>query len=81
MILALTQSTQLPLRALAGARVIMACRDLEKGELAAEQLRATMCNDNIVVYKLDLASLDSIHCFAKEVTENEVKIDILINNA
>ncbi|XP_060679263.1 retinol dehydrogenase 11-like [Hemiscyllium ocellatum] len=64
-----------------GARVIMACRDLEKGTLVAEQLRAAMCNDNIVVYKLDLASLDSIHCFAKEVTEKETRLDILINNA
>ncbi|XP_038637962.1 retinol dehydrogenase 11-like [Scyliorhinus canicula] len=64
-----------------GARVIMACRDLEKTELVADQLRACMCNDNIVVYKLDLASLESIHCFAKEVAENETRIDILINNA
>ncbi|XP_078062023.1 retinol dehydrogenase 12-like [Mustelus asterias] len=64
-----------------GARVIMACRDLEKSEQVAEQLRAAVCNDNIVVYRLDLASLESIHCFAREVTENEVRVDILVNNA
>ncbi|XP_067880405.1 retinol dehydrogenase 12-like [Heterodontus francisci] len=64
-----------------GARVIMACRDLQKSELVAEQLRESICNDNIVVYRLDLASLDSIHCFAKEIMENEVRVDILINNA
>ncbi|XP_041035476.1 retinol dehydrogenase 11-like [Carcharodon carcharias] len=64
-----------------GARVIMACRDLEKSELVAEQLRASVCSNNIVVYKLDLASLNSIQCFAREVVENEDHVDILINNA
>jgi NAD(P)-dependent dehydrogenase (short-subunit alcohol dehydrogenase family) len=33
------------------------------------------------VIKLDLSSLSSIRQFAKEVSERESRIDILINNA
>jgi NAD(P)-dependent dehydrogenase (short-subunit alcohol dehydrogenase family) len=36
---------------------------------------------NIVVIELDLSSLSSIRQFAKEVSERESRIDILINNA
>uniref|UniRef100_UPI00398E9DCB retinol dehydrogenase 11-like n=1 Tax=Pristiophorus japonicus TaxID=55135 RepID=UPI00398E9DCB len=64
-----------------GARVIMASRDVEKSELVAEELRASVCTDSIVVYKLDLGSLSSIHNFTKEMAEKERHIDVLINNA
>ncbi len=36
---------------------------------------------NIVVIELDLSFLSSIRQFAKEVSERESRIDILINNA
>ena len=59
--------------AAAGARVILACRNMDKGKTAA----ATMA-DTVEVRALDLANLDSIHEFARSIDE---PIDVLINNA
>ena len=64
-----------------GARVILACRDENKALLAVEDIRIATGNDNVVVGKLDLASLESIRTFAKHITETEDRLDILINNA
>ena len=36
---------------------------------------------NITALKLDLSSLKSVREFAKQITESESKVDILINNA
>ena len=64
-----------------GARVILACRDLAKAENAASQIRETSGNGNVLVKKLDLASLKSIRSFADEILGEESRLDILINNA
>ncbi|KAK3094164.1 hypothetical protein FSP39_024873 [Pinctada imbricata] len=64
-----------------GARIIMACRDMKRTEPAAEELRTDTGNKNIVVRKLDLASLKSVRSFAEEILKTESRIDILINNA
>lgn len=64
-----------------GARVIMACRDMERANKAAEEIRKRSGNGNIVVRRLDLASLQSVRALAKEIQENEDRLDILINNA
>lgn len=64
-----------------GARVILACRDMNKALLAADEIRQQSGNGNVVVKKLDLASLQSVRDLAKDVQENEKRLDILINNA
>uniref|UniRef100_A0A3Q2QMW8 Si:ch211-107o10.3 n=1 Tax=Fundulus heteroclitus TaxID=8078 RepID=A0A3Q2QMW8_FUNHE len=64
-----------------GARVIMACRDIPKAYSAADEIRVKTGNSNILVKKLDLASLKSVRELAKYVQENEKRLDILINNA
>src|SRR3954447_26998072 len=56
----------------AGARVIMACRDVAKGTTAA----ATLTGD-VEVRALDLADLSSIRTFANSITDD---VDVLINN-
>ena len=63
------------------ARVILACRSLERGETAAVEVRKRSGNDNVVFVQLDLASLDSVRRFAAKILEEEPRIDILINNA
>ena len=63
------------------ARVILACRSVERGETAAVEVRKRSGNDNAVFVQLDLASLDSVREFAAKVLEEEPRIDILINNA
>ncbi len=59
--------------AAAGARVILACRNVDKGKAAA----ATMA-DTVEVRALDLANLASVREFANSIDE---PIDILVNNA
>ena len=63
------------------ARVIMACRDMDKAEKAAKTIRGKSGNSGVVVKKLDLASLKSVREFCKEINEAEQKVDVLINNA
>ncbi len=57
----------------AGARVIMACRDVSKGTTAAAGL-----SGDVEVRALDLADLASVRTFANSVTDD---VDLLINNA
>jgi len=38
-------------------------------------------NDNIVVRKLDLSSLQSIREFAQQINQEESRLDVLIHNA
>jgi NAD(P)-dependent dehydrogenase (short-subunit alcohol dehydrogenase family) len=63
----------------AGARVIMASRNTEKGETAAAEIRATSPDAELDVRKLDLSSLDSVRAFAEGYDED--RLDLLINNA
>ncbi|XP_074510454.1 retinol dehydrogenase 13 [Sebastes fasciatus] len=64
-----------------GARVVMACRDLTRAERAAEEIRQSTGNGNVVIRHLDLASVYSIRQFAKDFLDSEDRLDILINNA
>jgi NAD(P)-dependent dehydrogenase (short-subunit alcohol dehydrogenase family) len=59
----------------------MACRDTNKGDKAAEDIRKDNPNANIVVMKLDLSSLASVRQFVDKVFQQESQIDLLINNA
>ncbi|XP_068169877.1 retinol dehydrogenase 11 [Antennarius striatus] len=64
-----------------GARVILACRDMNRANKAAEEVRRRSGNDTVIVRKLDLASLQSVHQLAKDVLASEERLDVLINNA
>ena len=63
------------------ARVILACRSVERGESAVVEVKERSGNDKVVFIQLDLASLDSVREFAAKILEEEPRIDILINNA
>ncbi|RUS74792.1 hypothetical protein EGW08_017459 [Elysia chlorotica] len=64
-----------------GGRIIMACRNLEKGEATRKEIVEETKNEDVVVQELDLASFESIQNFAKKFNETETRLDILINNA
>lgn len=70
-------------RALAAknAAVIMACRNLEKGQKALEQIRAETSDANLKLMQLDMANMDSVGKFAQEFLSEFNKLDVLINNA
>ncbi|CAG2176467.1 unnamed protein product [Oppiella nova] len=66
---------------LRGAKIIIGCRDVDKGKEAITEILVKNPKANLNVLKLDLSSLASVREFAKNVSLNESNIDILINNA
>ncbi|WP_435098930.1 oxidoreductase [Halorubrum sp. N11] len=67
-----------------GAAVVMACRSVERGETAADEIRANAGGEvdgNLDVRECDLASLDSVATFADDLAADYDAIDVLCNNA
>ncbi|XP_059187980.1 dehydrogenase/reductase SDR family member 13-like [Centropristis striata] len=64
-----------------GARVILACRNKDKAEAAAFDIRRETGNNQVVFMQLDLASFKSVRRFAETFLKTEPRLDILINNA
>jgi NAD(P)-dependent dehydrogenase (short-subunit alcohol dehydrogenase family) len=70
-------------RALAakGARVIVACRNEDKGRDAEQRIRKRVPNAEVRFEPLDLASLASVRAFADKLSAAESRLDLLVNNA
>jgi NAD(P)-dependent dehydrogenase (short-subunit alcohol dehydrogenase family) len=64
----------------ADAHVIMAVRNLDKGEQARQEIIQQFPSANLEVRKLDLAELSSVKDFAEEMVSDNIPIDILLNN-
>nr|XP_014101274.2 retinol dehydrogenase 14 [Bactrocera oleae] len=64
-----------------GARIIMACRNLETANAVKEEITKETGNSKLIVKKLDLGSQKSVREFAADIVKNEPKIDVLIHNA
>ncbi len=64
-----------------GAKVLMACRNLDKAEQAAASVRSSAPRGSVEVRQLDLASIASIEACAASVRNDESRLDLLINNA
>ncbi|GAF66625.1 SDR family oxidoreductase [Alkalihalobacillus trypoxylicola] len=64
-----------------GATIIMACRSIERGKEALDQVKKESGSDSIIMLPCDLSSMESIRLFTQEVKEKYPSIDILINNA
>ena len=65
----------------AGARVVLACRNLDKGHDAVDQIRAAVPDAQVQLEELDLASLESVRGFAERFKATHDGLDLLINNA
>ncbi len=65
----------------AGASVVMACRNLDKGHAAVEAIRSEAPEAQVQLDELDLASLASVRSFADRYTATHDGLDLLINNA
>ena len=61
-----------------GARVVLACRDVEKGKQAADRIAAAVPSADLTVQELDLASMASVRAFGDGWSG---PLDLLINNA
>ena len=64
-----------------GASVVLAVRNLNKGEQATESIRSDYPDAHLELQQLDLASLHSISNAASEISDRFECIDLLINNA
>jgi NAD(P)-dependent dehydrogenase (short-subunit alcohol dehydrogenase family) len=56
----------------AGASVVMACRNVQKGEAAAAEIRAAVPGAQLQVAELDLSSLASVRGFAGALQVGEL---------
>ncbi|HXO25276.1 MAG TPA: oxidoreductase, partial [Streptosporangiaceae bacterium] len=65
----------------AGAQVILAVRDLEKGNLALARIVAAQPDADVTLQELDLSSLASVRAAAAALHKAYPRIDLLINNA
>ena len=64
-----------------GAQVILACRDRQRGEEALAHLNAAAPDARAELAILDLASLASVHQFARRELAEQRPIHVLVNNA
>lgn len=64
----------------AGATVVMAVRDLDKGEAARAEVLSEYPDATITLRHLDLADLASVGAFADAMLAENVPLDILLNN-
>lgn len=65
----------------AGAAVVMACRNPERGEGAVKRVIAETGSSKVALGIVDLSSLTSIRDFVKEFESNHAQLHGLINNA
>lgn len=56
-----------------GARIIMACRDLERAEEARTDIFEDTGNENVVIRKLDLSDTKSIKAFAEIINKGSIQ--------
>jgi NAD(P)-dependent dehydrogenase (short-subunit alcohol dehydrogenase family) len=65
----------------AGATVIVAVRNTDKGEQAAAEIRSDVPSADVSVQRLDLADLASVRSFAEGLAADHERLDLLVNNA
>jgi NAD(P)-dependent dehydrogenase (short-subunit alcohol dehydrogenase family) len=63
-----------------GAEVILACRDIKKGDDVAREIQ-NRAGSKAVVMMIDTSSQESIREFAREFQDRYDRLDVLINNA
>ena len=64
-----------------GAKVIIASRDMHRGQSAVQEIQHASKNTDIRWCYLDLANLLTVRDFANHIIQTEKNLDILINNA
>jgi len=67
--------------AAAGAHVVIAARNPERGQEAIDRIEADVPNAKLQFEAVDLASLASVHALAQRLNRTLPKLDGLINNA
>ncbi|XP_064407902.1 retinol dehydrogenase 11 isoform X2 [Latimeria chalumnae] len=63
------------------ARVILACRNPQRGQRALEEIQRLAGNTDVHLRIVDTSSLASVRKFAERINQEEKRLDILVNNA
>lgn len=63
------------------ARIILACRDINKAKSAVVEIRKKTNKGILIIKHLDLSSLASVRTFAEDILQSENRLDVLVNNA
>ncbi|GHU18878.1 oxidoreductase [Spirochaetia bacterium] len=61
--------------------VIMACIDIPNANITCDEIKSITGNQNVFVYKIDLASIAAIKQFVQSFLQDFDHVNILINNA
>lgn len=64
-----------------GMKVVMACRNLDKGNKAKEVILCQVPEADLEVMQLDLSKLKAVRKFADDYQKQHERLDLLINNA
>ena len=67
--------------AMNGAEIVLACRDVQRGEQTAAEIERRTGTTKCVVMHIDTSSQQSIHEFAREFRKRYARLDVLVNNA
>ena len=67
---------------LGASRVILACRDVDKGRAAGADVEASASRAGVVdVWQLDLGSFESVRAFCRRAEAELDRLDVLVENA
>ena len=64
-----------------GAEIVLACRDLGRGEQTANEIARSTGAKNCVVMQVDTSSQQSIRDFVQRYRKQYSRLDVLVNNA
>lgn len=64
-----------------GARVVMVCRNAEKGKAALEEIRRESGSSQVDLLIADMSSQSSLRALAEEIRQEYPRLDVLVNNA
>src|SRR5579872_1041966 len=64
-----------------GARVIMVCRNAEKGEAALDEIRREPGSSQVDLLIADMSSQASVRALAEQIQRRYPLLDVLVNNA
>lgn len=63
------------------AQVVMACRNMEKGQRAMQQIMEEYPQAKVDLMEMDLSSMDQVRAFAADFLAKYPRLHVLINNA
>ncbi|MGC9977008.1 MAG: SDR family NAD(P)-dependent oxidoreductase, partial [Syntrophales bacterium] len=64
-----------------GAKILLHGRNQLKGEATLREIHDATGNENLIYYNADFSSLDAVRQLATEIQYDQVRLDVLINNA